>query len=147
MANLLDRFNEAVAGSNSKLADYTSKVAAKGDFRRINNIEVLISSWNNILITPRRTYMFDPDYGSDLYKMVFEPADEITVEKVVEEVTTTLLRYDDRATIENVNVTFFTNQKGFSVAVDVNYQGDTGQLAVVVDESIYFKFFESTEVQ
>jgi phage baseplate assembly protein W len=147
MANLLSRFNETVAGSNSKLADYTSKVAAKGDFKRIKNIEVLINSWNNILITPRRTYMFDPDYGSELYKMIFEPADEITVQKVVDEVTNNLLRYDDRATIENVDVTFFMNRKGFSVAVDVNYEGETGQLEVVIDDTIYFKFFESTEVQ
>jgi phage baseplate assembly protein W len=147
MANLLDRFNETVAGSNSKLADYTSRVAARGDFKRIKDVEVLINSWNNILITPRRTYMFDPEYGSDLYKMIFEPADETTVQKVVDEVTNTLLRYDDRATIESVNVTFFVNRKGFSVAVEVNYEGDTGQLEVVVDDNIYFKFFESTEVQ
>ncbi len=146
MANLLDRFNETVAGSNSKLADYTSKVAAKGDFKRIKDIEVLINSWNNILITPRRTYMFDPEYGSNLYKMVFEPADETTVDKVIDEVTSNLLRYDDRASIEGVDVTFFKNKKGFSVGVDVGFQGETGQLAVVIDESIYFKFFESTEV-
>jgi phage baseplate assembly protein W len=145
MANLLSRFNETVAGSNSKLADYTSKVAPAGDFKRIKNIEVLISSWNNILITPRRTYMFDPEYGSDLYKMIFEPADQDTVNKVINEVTRTLLRYDDRASIEGVDVTFFTNRKGFSVAVDVVYKGDTGQLQVVVDENTYFKFFESTD--
>ncbi len=146
MANILDRFNEAVAGSNSKLADYTSTIAPSGDFKRIVDIEVIISSWNNILITPRRTYMFDPDYGSDLYKMIFEPADEITVNKVVDEVTNTLTKYDDRASIENVNVTFFKDLKGFSVAVDVIYKGDTGQLQAVIDEATYFKFFETTDV-
>ena len=147
MANILDRFNDAVAGSKSKLADYTSTIAAAGDFNRIGGVEVLLSSWNNILITPRRTYQWDPEYGSNLYKMVFEPADDITVNKVIDEVTSALLRYDDRAVIENVGVTFFKNLKGFSVAVDVNYQGETGQLQVVVDEAIYFKFFEATESQ
>jgi phage baseplate assembly protein W len=147
MANILDRFNEAVAGSNSKLADYTSKVAAAGDFKRITNIEVIVSSWNNILITPRRTYQWDPEYGSNLYKMVFEPADDITVNKVIDEVTNTLLRYDDRANIQNVDVTFFKNLKGFSVAVDVSYEGETGQLQVVIDEATYFKFFEATDIQ
>jgi len=147
MANILDRFNEAVAGSNSKLADYTSKVSVRGDFKRISSIEVLISSWNNILMTPRRTYQFDPEYGSNLYKMVFEPADQVTVNKVVEEVTSTLLKYDDRADIENVNVTFFKNLKGFSVAIDVNYQGETGQLEIIIDESTYFKFFEASDSQ
>lgn len=147
MANLLSRFNETVAGSNSKLADYTPKVSASGDFKRIKDIEVLLNSWNNILITPKRTYQFDPEYGSNLYKMVFEPADQVTVNKVIDEVTENLLRYDDRATIENVDVSFYRNQKGFSVAIDVNYEGDTSQLQVVIDEAIYFKFFEATEVQ
>lgn len=147
MANLLDRFNKTVAGSDSKLADFTSKIAAQGDFKRIKNIEVLINSWNNILITPKRTYMYDPEYGSDLYKMIFEPADEATVNKVIDEVTSNLLRYDDRASIESVDVTFFPNGKGFSVAVEVDFDGDIGQLEVVVDEDIYFKFFESTEVE
>lgn len=147
MANILDRFNEAVAGSNSKLADYTSKVAPVGDFKRITNIEVIVSSWNNILITPRRTYQWDPEYGSNLYKMVFEPADEVTVNKVIDEVTNTLLRYDDRANIKNVDVTFFKNLKGFSVAVDVTYEGESGQLQVVIDEATYFKFFEATDIQ
>lgn len=147
MANILDRFNDAVAGSKSKLADYTSTIAAAGDFNRIRGVEVLLSSWNNILITPRRTYQWDPEYGSNLYKMVFEPADDITVNKVIDEVTSALLRYDDRAVIENVGVTFFKNLKGFSVGVDVNYQGETGQLQVAVDEAIYFKFFEATQSQ
>ena len=79
--------------------------------------------------------------------MVFEPADDITVNKVIDEVTSSISRYDDRAVIEDVDVTFFKNLKGFSVAVDVNYQGETGQLQVVVDEATYFKFFESTGSQ
>ena len=147
MANILDRFNETVIGSNSKLADYVSKVAPSGDFKRINDIEVLINSWNNILITPRRSYQFDPEYGSDLYKMIFEPADQETVNKVIDEVTTTLLTYDDRATVENVEVVFFRNQKGFSISVDVNFEGDISQLQVIIDESVYFKYLEITEIQ
>jgi len=147
MANMLNRFNEAVAGSNFKLADYTSKVSVRGDFKRVSSIEVLVSSWNNILMTPRRTYQYDPEYGSNLYKMVFEPADQVTVSKVIDEVTATLLKYDDRANIENVNVTFFKNLKGFSVAIDVNYQGETGQLEVIIDEATYFKFFEASDSQ
>lgn len=147
MANLLSRFNETVAGSNSKLADYTPRVAASGDFKRVKDVEVLLNSWNNILITPKKTYQFDPEYGSNLYKMIFEPADQTTVNKVINEVRDNLLKYDDRASVEDVKVTFFKNNKGFSVAIDVNFEGNTSQLQVVIDEAIYFKFFESTDVQ
>jgi len=145
MANLLNRFNESVAGSNTKIADYLSTVAVAGDFKRIRDLEVILNSWNNILITPKRSYQYDPEYGSDLYKLVFEPADDITLKKVIHEVKNTLMRYDDRATISDVDVIFFSNQKGFSLTIDVDYEGDTKQLNTILDESTYFKFFETTD--
>ena len=146
MANLLDRFNKTVAGSESKLADYKSKISSVGDFKRISDIEVILSSWNNILLTPKRTYMFDPEYGSDLYKLVFEPADERTQEQITREVVNSLRKYDDRAIINDVRVSFLSNQKGFVVAVDVEYEGETSQLETVIDEDLYFRFFEATDV-
>lgn len=145
MANLLDRFNKTVAGSESKLADYKSKISSVGDFKRISDIEVILSSWNNILVTPKRTYMFDPEYGSDLYKLVFEPADERTQEQIIREVVNALRKYDDRAIINDVRVSYLSNQKGFVVAVDVEYEGATSQLETVIDEDLYFRFFESTD--
>ena len=142
MSNLLERFNQTVAGSDSKLADYLSKISTTGDFKRIKNIEVILNSWNNILITPRRSYQYDPEYGSNLYKLVFEPADDKTISKIRDELVVSLQTYDDRATIEDVEITFLTNLKGFNIAVDVGYQGESGQLSIAIDESIYFKFFE-----
>jgi len=145
MADLLRRFNQTVAGSDSKLADYQAVISSVGDFRRIKNLEVILSSWNNILITPRRSYQFDPEYGSDIYKLIFEPADNDTLERIKTEVVETLLRYDNRAIIENVEVNLLSNRKGFNISIDVKYEGKTGQLEVVIDEDAYFKVFETTE--
>jgi len=142
MANLLDRFNQAVVGSNDKLADYISTIAPSGDFRRIKNLDVILNSWNNILLTPKRTYIFDPEYGSDIYKLVFEPADEDTVERIKDEVVNSITTYDNRARITQVDVTYLSNRKGFNLAIQVDYQGDSGNLDITVDETIYFKFFE-----
>jgi phage baseplate assembly protein W len=142
MSNLLTRFQKTVVGSNKKIGDYLSKIDVSGDFKRITDIEVIIASWSNILITPKRTYQFDPAYGSNLYKMIFEPSDEITAAKITNEVVNTLSLYDDRAIIKDINVLFSTNLKGFNVTIDVEYRGEKGQLEVVIDENAYFKFFE-----
>jgi phage baseplate assembly protein W len=142
MPNLLDRFNVAVRGSNDKLADYISTIAPIGDFKRIKNIDVILNSWNNILLTPKRSYLFDPEYGSDLYKMVFEPADAQTAENIKNEVTGSIIRYDDRAIIQDVAVAFFNQGKGFSITIQVDYQGESAELTIGIDETIYFKFFE-----
>ncbi|MHA1874797.1 MAG: GPW/gp25 family protein [Candidatus Heimdallarchaeaceae archaeon] len=142
MANLLDRYNKTVVGSNEKDADYQSKIVTSGDFKRVENIEAILSSWSNILITPKRTYQYDPEFGSDLYKLVFEPADDSTEEEIKEEVIEALRTYDSRATIQNVNVSFLVGRKGFNISVEVDYEGEETELQVVIDESVYFKFFE-----
>ena len=144
MANLLDRFNKEVTGSRGKIADYLAKVSPKGDFTRTTNINVILTSWNNILLTPKRSYIWDPDYGSDLYKMVFEPADNETVEKIKDEVATQIMIYDDRAKITNIDVTFLSNLKGFNVSLDVNYMGEESELSLTLDEIMFANFMETT---
>lgn len=130
MSNLLKRFSKEVVGSSEKLYDYLPKIMPNGDFKRVRDIDVIISSWNVILNTPRRTYLFDPNFGSDLYKMIFEPADEQTVERIKTEVETRIRTYDNRASIEDIQVLLNRNGKGFTVNVIVEYEGDTSSLSV-----------------
>lgn len=135
MANLLSRFNKEVIGSDDKIYDYIPKISAKADFKRVKDIDVIITSWNNILMTPRRTYIFDPEYGSDLHKILFDPVDDSTVERIRTEVETRIRTYDDRATITEVEVLLNSNQKGYTVNVFVEYEGETGTLSVKFDDS------------
>lgn len=135
MANLLDRFNKQVIGSSATIYDYLAKVIARGDFKRIRDIDVIISSWNNILLTARRTFLHDPQYGSDLHRMVFEPADDTTVERIKTEVEDRIRAYDDRATIDDIAVTLMSSGKGFSVKILASYEGDTGSLSIKFDDT------------
>jgi phage baseplate assembly protein W len=147
MPNLLTRFQKTVVGSNKKIGDYLSKIDVSGDFKRVTDIEVIIASWSNILVTPKRTYQFDPEYGSDLYKMVFEPSDDTTIDAITDEVVGALSLYDDRAIIKDINVNFLSNMKGFNIAIDVEYEGAKGELEVVIDENAYFKFLEVADLE
>ncbi len=137
MANLLDRFRKDVIGSREVDADYLPKIASSGDFERIKNLDAIINSWNNILLTPRRSYPYDPSYGSDLYKLIFDPVDEETVERIDDEVMNALQYYDDRAAIESSNITFLRNGKGFTIDIAVNYKGEHGSLSVVISERAF----------
>ncbi len=135
MANLLDRFNKEVVGSDSKIYDYLPKITASGDFKRIKDIDVIISSWNNILLTPRGTFLFDPEYGSELYKLIFEPVDDTTIERIKTEISSRLLMYDDRATILSVDTLLKANGKGYQINIEVEYDGEKGTLSVSFDDS------------
>ena len=144
MANLLDRFRTQVIGSENSLRDYLSVIASIGDFKRIDDINVIINSWNNILLTPRGSYLHDPEFGSDLYKYVFEPSDDSTVEGIKREVIDRISLYDDRASIEDVNVNISNNGKRISLSILINYQGEKGTLDVKFDDTTFADFLTRT---
>jgi len=133
MAGILERFQKHIVGSKGRIADYTSSIAASGDFNRITDLNVILNSWRNILMTPLRSASFDPDYGSDVYKYVFAPADQDTVEAIREEVLFRLPLYDDRATIVSVDISFLHNRKGVVVDIQARYQGEVGELSATID--------------
>jgi phage baseplate assembly protein W len=135
MANLLDRFRQDVTGSNNRLSDFLPKITSAGDFQQITNLNVIIASWSNILITPRRTHLHDPEYGSDLHLMVFEPVDDQTIDQIKREIEYRILRYDNRAGIDDIQIRLLFNKKGFEVDVSVDYEGEKGILNLKFDDS------------
>jgi phage baseplate assembly protein W len=144
MANLLDRFKGEVIGSEEIVRDYLSVIASVGDFKRISDLNVILNSWNNILLTPRGTYLHDPEYGSDLYKYVFEPSDNISVSGVKREVINRITVYDNRAVIEDVEVNVQSDGRRFDVIIYVNYNGERGTLDVKFDDTTFADFLTRT---
>lgn len=137
LANLLDRFKNSVIGSSERIRDYLPTIEAGGDFKSIENLPVIINSWRNILLTPRRTYPDDPEYGSDLYKMIFNQLDEITVQRIEDEIYITLQKYDNRASIENIDIRYLRDGKGVSLDIYVNYKGTKDVLSLDLSKQIF----------
>jgi len=135
MPNLLDRFNAVVTGGESRLLDFLPKITAAGDFQKISNLNVIISSWNNILSTPRRTHLHDPEYGSDLHLMVFQPIDDQTVDEIKREIEYRIQKYDNRALIQDISVRLLSNKKGFEIDILIKYEGEQGTLSLGFDDS------------
>jgi len=133
MSGILEKFQKHIVGSQGRIADYTSSIAATGDFKRIADLNVILNSWRNILLTPLRSASFDPNYGSDLYKYVFDPADKNTLDTIKEEIYFRLPLFDDRATIVSVDVSFLPNRKGFVVDIQCRYDGNIGELSATID--------------
>lgn len=135
MANLLERFIKSARGTDTQPHDFIARISSIGDFKRIRNIDVILNSWNNILLTPLGSYPYDPDFGSNLYKLVFEPADSGTVESIKSEVRDRILSYDNRGNILNITVVLLPNKKGFNVNVEASYRGERGEISIKFDDS------------
>jgi len=140
MANILDRFKSTTVGSSGRVLDYSSKLSPNGDFTKLYDIDAILTSWNNILITPRGSMDHDPEFGCNLYLYLFEPLDEVSQEGIKDEIISSLSRYDDRATVEDVEVSFFKNKKGFNVSISVSYAGTKNNLSLTLDENTYQNF-------
>jgi phage baseplate assembly protein W len=143
MASILDKFIKNSIGARGRVTDYTSKITPSGDFDRIYELNAILMSWNTILITPLRTYTYDPEFGSELYKYIFEPADDFTLDEIKNEIKTRLSINDDRASIESIDISYYPNKKGFVVNIIAVYQGVSNSLSTSIDESTYFNFLRS----
>ena len=135
MANILERFVKSARGTDVQPHDFIPYISSIGDFKRIRNIDVILNSWNNILLTPLGSYLYDPNYGSNLYKLVFEPADSGTVESIKQEVETRIRNYDTRGEILNIQIVMLPNKKGFNVNVECGFRGERGEISVSFDDS------------
>lgn len=142
MPSMIDLFNQNVVGSKGFISDFLPIISSSGDFTRVTELSVIISSWNNILLTPLRTYAYDPDYGSELYKYVFDQNDDETVDDIKEEVRYRLTKFDDRAVITNIEVIFMRDRKGFTVNIDFVFGEEETRMKVNIDGNVYIRFLE-----
>lgn len=118
-SNTTRRFKNQVEGSTDNVVDFISNISPTGDFKKVTGLEVYITSIRNLLNTPRGSYPFDPEYGSDLHKKVFEPSDEITEEEIRFEVIDKIREFDDRIRIVDVQTEFFSNRKGYRLNITI----------------------------
>jgi phage baseplate assembly protein W len=137
MSTAIDRFKNVIIGSATKDISYSDDLLPNIELDRKEGIDAIIESWRNILLTPERTADHDPEYGSRLKEFIFEPFDESTQDEIGEEVRNKLMRYDNRATIKNINIFRNRDRKGFILDITVNYKGQEKQLQQSIDESMF----------
>lgn len=90
-----------------------------------------------LLLTQKGERYYDPNYGTDLLKFIFEPNDGITISDIEEEIRNTVARYIPNLTINsitfnddhpdndvrlNVNIKFTYEEDAFSEAGELDIQ-------------------------
>jgi phage baseplate assembly protein W len=117
------------------ITDVMPLISPLGDLTKIEDIDVIVQSIVNIILTPKRTYIFDPEYGCDLYKYIFEPADDRTKNSIQSEIISSIGRYESRANI-SADVEFLSDKKGFNVSISIQYKDRKKKTTITIDESI-----------
>lgn len=87
--------------------NYPFKDSPKGFFLdlTIDNNSAIKADLMHLILTRRGQRLYNPDFGTDLLKFIFEPEDGLTLEKVKEEITTVVKKYLPRLQITAITVT------------------------------------------
>lgn len=66
----------------------------------VHGIDSIYQSITNILSTPTNTRLFNPEFGSELETLLFDPMDDITVSKLFDAIVEAVVKWDSRIAID-----------------------------------------------
>lgn len=87
------------------------------DINKVTNERSIIQSIKNLLMTNHFERPFNPELGSNINKLLFEPMDQVTAIAIQREIEETVRNYEPRVTIDNIIVKPDFDNNAFSVAI------------------------------
>ena len=119
------------------------------DLVALKNANAIARSVRNIILTSPGEKFFNPDFGSNVSKLLFENLDEVTALAIRDEIETAINNYEPRVSLIDVEVTpdFDGNSldakiKYRIVGADIPPQQD--RVCIITDKiNASFKFFKS----
>lgn len=134
--NNLEKFRKIIPGKIYYPKDLENGVISpNGDFEELEGINAIIKNVYRILLTPQKSYVFDPEFGVGLHKYIFELNDDKTVDDLRSHIKTQLARYESRAVIKT-NITPLSDKKGYKVDLLISYNGEKKNISLSMDESL-----------
>jgi len=137
MAIARDKFDQASTKYqiySDFLNDLTPHPVVK-DIVRYTNEASVNRSIRNLLLTNRGERLYQPDIGSDIQQLLFEPMVASTGELIRKFVQNTISNYEPRAKVLNVEVLAYEEQNAYAITISymiINRQ-DPVQLTVTLD--------------
>ena len=113
--DLQKQFELKDISSSGRKVDILPKLNSYGDFSEINGKDAVINAVRNVLMCPRGTYPFDPEYGSDFYKKIFEPMDIEVQQEIQFELEDTIRKYVPEVILNSIDIKIMNKNKSATV--------------------------------
>jgi phage baseplate assembly protein W len=97
------------------------------DFVVVKDKAAIIQSIRNLLLTQRGERPFQPDLGSDIYRILFEPLDYASGALIKEAIFRTLNVYEPRIRVDTVLVSPDNDNNGYNVEISFTIVGRDDQ--------------------
>ena len=87
------------------------------DLIAIKNVNAITRSIRNIVLTTPGEKFFDPDFGSNVTRLLFENVDDITASQIQEEIEFSINNYEPRVKLINVEVIADNDNASFDTII------------------------------
>jgi phage baseplate assembly protein W len=86
--------------------NYPFKDSPKGFFLDLTSTDekAIKSDLMHLILTRKGQRLYNPDFGTDLLKFIFEPNDSLTLGAIKTEITTVVKRYLPKLNIDEISV-------------------------------------------
>lgn len=101
-----------------------------GDIVKNKNINAIIGSVRNLLYTNFYERPFQPQIGSNLRRLLFEPIDSFTTNSIATDIRNTITNYEPRVSLEAIDVVPDYDNNGYNVSLTFFVQNDPEPIQV-----------------
>jgi hypothetical protein len=102
--------------------DFPFKNSPKGFFLNLNSDDqrAIKADLMHLLLSKKGQRLYNPDFGTNLLKYIFEPNDNLTLENIKEEVTNAVKKYLPHLAIKDITVTQ-SEDSDYAAVIRVDY--------------------------
>ena len=111
-------------------------IADYGDFKEIFDIDVMLDALEKIFSIMIETYPFDPEFGSNLFRFIYEPFDDANIENIQSDVRNVMMEHIPGLSLKNLKV-YIANDKSYVIELFVEFQGIKRKAKFLIDKRGY----------
>lgn len=102
--------------------DYPFKDSPDGFFLNLNSVDqrAIKADLMHLLLTSKRQRLYNPDFGTDLLKFIFEPNDTKSQADIKDAVSASVKKYLPNLTITDLTVTLST-ESDYAAEIRLDY--------------------------
>ena len=88
-----------------------------GDIAQLDNVESIRASILNILRTRKGERLFQPELGTNIHRMLFQPNTPFTAGQISQELKSSIANQEPRVTVEDIFIKAFPDDYGVQVHI------------------------------
>ena len=93
------------------------------DVSAVKNESAIKQAIKNLILTTPGEKLFQPDFGSKVNNLLFEPLDPFTADALEEEIINTIKQHEPRVQLENVFVTHVYEGNKINITIEYKVVG------------------------